>query len=72
MASVYNYTFENSGRIGNDRCAISEKDVQNQSFGTYPVQNFFLNNCGFELEDDDIQPGGELLKFQCNDMIVET
>ena len=46
MASIYNYTFENSGRIGNDHCAISEKDMQNQSFGTYPVQNFFLNNCG--------------------------
>ena len=46
MASVYNYTFENSSRIGNDVCGISEREMQNQNFGTYPLQSFFLKNCG--------------------------
>ena len=46
MASVYNYTFENASRIGNDTCGISERDMQNQNFGTYPLQSYFLKNCG--------------------------
>ena len=46
MASVYNYTFDNLSRIGNDRCAISERDVQNNNFGSYTLQSYFLKNCG--------------------------
>ena len=32
MASIYNYTFENLTRISNDKCGLSEKDMQNQNF----------------------------------------
>ena len=46
MASIYNYTFENLRRIGNDRCALSERDIQNQNFGSYSLQSYFLKNCG--------------------------
>ena len=31
MASIYNYTFENLTRISNDKCGLSEKDMQNQT-----------------------------------------
>ena len=41
MASVYNFTFDNLSRIGNDRCGLTEKDMQNQTFGSYLVQNYF-------------------------------
>jgi len=46
MASVYNYTFDNSNRIGSDQCAVSERDTQNNNFGSYSLQSYFLKNCG--------------------------
>ena len=45
-SSVYNFTFDNLSRIGDDTCGISERDMQNQNFGTYPLQSYFLKNCG--------------------------
>ena len=48
MASVHNYTFDSLTRIGNDRCAVSERDLQNQNFGSYTLQSYFLKNCGMK------------------------
>ena len=48
MASVYNFTFDNLSRIGNDRCGLTEKDMQNQNFGSYLVQNYFVDKCGMK------------------------
>ena len=45
-SSVYNFTFDNLSRIGDDTCGISEREMQNQNFGTYPLQSYFLKNCG--------------------------
>ena len=41
MASAYSYTFDNQSRIGNDPCGISEREVQNNNFGSYLTQNFY-------------------------------
>ena len=46
MASVYSYTFDNLSRIGDDSCAQTERDMQNNSYGTYMTNNFFLKYCG--------------------------
>ena len=46
MASVYNFTFDNLTGINDDSCGISERDIQNQNFGSYSVQNYFLKDCG--------------------------
>tara|TARA_X000000368_G_scaffold346892_1_gene286342 strand:+ start:599 stop:1162 length:564 start_codon:yes stop_codon:yes gene_type:complete len=46
MASVYNFTFGGLTGINDDLCGISEKDIQNQNFGSYQTQNYFTNNCG--------------------------
>ena len=48
MASVYNYSFDKLSRIGDDQCAISEKEIQNQNFGSYSLQSYFLKNCGMK------------------------
>lgn len=45
-SSVYNFTFDNLSRIGDDTCGISEREMQNQNFGNYPLQSFFLQDCG--------------------------
>ena len=41
MASVYNYTFENSTRLGDDVCYLSERNKQNTAYGSYGVTNYF-------------------------------
>ena len=46
MASAYSYTFDNQSRIGNDPCGISEREMQNNNYGSYLTQNFYLQNCG--------------------------
>jgi len=46
MSSVYDFTFENLSRIGNDHCTLSERDIQNQNYGSYSLQSYFLKNCG--------------------------
>ena len=48
MASVYNFTFDNLTGLNDDSCSISEKEVQNQNFGNYNVQSYFLQNCGMK------------------------
>ena len=46
MASVYNFTFDNLTGLNDDSCSISEREMQNQNFGNYNVQSYFLPNCG--------------------------
>ena len=46
MASIYNYTFDNLTRISNDKCGLSEKDMQNQNFAKYSTQSYFEKDCG--------------------------
>ena len=48
MASLHNYKFDNLSRIGDDVCAISERDLQNNNFGTYTTQNYFEKMCGMK------------------------
>ena len=48
MATTHNYTFDEISRIGNDLC-ISERDMQNNKFGSYLTQNHWASNCGMHL-----------------------
>jgi hypothetical protein len=48
MASIYNYTFDNLSRLGDDVCYNTERQKQNTSFGSYNVTNYFANNCGLQ------------------------
>tara|TARA_Y100000591_G_scaffold211852_1_gene183813 strand:- start:171 stop:743 length:573 start_codon:yes stop_codon:yes gene_type:complete len=48
MASLYNYSFDNITRIGDDVCALSERDMQNNNFGSYTTQNYFEKFCGMK------------------------
>lgn len=40
MASVYDYTFNNTTRIGDDKCDISQRNLQNSHASTYTLNNF--------------------------------
>ena len=44
MASVYNFTFDNLTGLNDDSCSISEKEVQNNNYGNYSVQSYFLHS----------------------------
>ena len=48
MTSVYNYTFDNLSRIGDDECDISQRNVQNVAFGDYSTKNYFVQYCGMK------------------------
>ena len=48
MASVYNFTFDNLTGINYDSCCISEKEIQQQNYGNYSIQSYFLPNCGMK------------------------
>ena len=48
MASVHNYTFDNLSRIGDDLCGVTERDLQNQQYGTYSTTNYFSQYCGMK------------------------
>tara|TARA_Y100000780_G_C13690897_1_gene419519 strand:- start:3246 stop:3818 length:573 start_codon:yes stop_codon:yes gene_type:complete len=48
MASVYNYTFDNLSRLGDDVCYNTERQKQNTSYGSYNITNYFADNCGME------------------------
>ena len=52
MASVYNYTFDNLTGINDDACSLSEREIQNNTYGNYSVQSFFLQNCGMKKPID--------------------
>jgi hypothetical protein len=48
MAHTYSYTFDNLSRIGNDSCAKSVRDIQNQNVGNYLTKNYFESMCGMK------------------------
>ena len=52
MSSVHSYTFNGLSRIGNDVCGVSERDMQNENFGSYLVQSYFAKNCGMAAPID--------------------
>ena len=52
MANVHKYSFDNLSRIGDDLCGITERDLQNQQFGTYSTTNFFSQYCGMKKPID--------------------
>ena len=39
------YTFDNLARLGEDPCGLSERNLQNGSFGTYTTTNYFMKDC---------------------------
>ena len=45
MASIGDYTFHNMSRIGDDKCAMSQRNVQNVESGSYMLQNYFSADC---------------------------
>ena len=45
MASSHNYNFHNMSRIGEDNCAMSQRNLQNVHAGTYMTENFFSADC---------------------------
>ena len=48
MTSVHSYTFDNMSRMGDDECNLSQRNVQNAEFGSYPLQNYFIQYCGMK------------------------
>jgi hypothetical protein len=46
MASVYDYTFHNLTRTDDDTCYLSERDIQNEKFGSYLTRNYYESMCG--------------------------
>ena len=48
MTNVHSYTFDKLGRIGNDQCNLSQRNVQNAEYGTYSTKNYFLKYCGMK------------------------
>jgi hypothetical protein len=59
MASVYNYTFDNTSRIGNDSCCIDQRTIQNTGYSNYLLQNYFSQDCSMKkpIELAVSQPG---------------
>ena len=48
MAFVYNYTFDNLSRIGNDACTQDQNTIQNINASNYLLQNYFINDCSMK------------------------
>jgi len=40
MATVYDYKFYNNTRLGDDKCDMSQRNLQNSSTATYMLDNF--------------------------------
>ena len=59
MANTYSYTFDQTSRIGNDECSISQTDIQNVASCNYLTQNFFASDCSMRnpIELATSQPG---------------
>lgn len=45
MSSSSDYKFHNMSRIGDDNCAMSQRNIQNVESGTYMLQNYFSADC---------------------------
>ena len=52
MATTHNYIFNNLSNIADDTCGISERDMQNNEFGSYSTTNYFLKWCGMKTPID--------------------
>ena len=48
MTTSYNYIFDNLSRIGDDSCAKSARNTQNNCIGSYNTTNYFLKYCGMK------------------------
>lgn len=48
MANVYNYTFDNMSRIGNDSCCVDQNNIQSVQSCNYSLQNYFANDCSMK------------------------
>lgn len=46
MATVRDYKFDNTTRIGDDSCSLSQENIQNTHASTYMLNNFFVQDCG--------------------------
>jgi len=59
MANTYSYTFDQTSRIGNDECCISQTDIQNVASCNYTTQNYFASDCSMKnpIELATSQPG---------------
>ena len=59
MSNVFNYTFGNMSRIGNDDCFADQNSIQNTSSCNYMTQNFFASDCSMKTPIDlaTTQPG---------------
>jgi len=59
MANTYSYTFDNTSRLGNDQCCISQTDIQNVASCNYSTQNYFASDCSMKnpIELATSQPG---------------
>ena len=55
MSSVHSYTFDSLSRIGDDVCGVSEREMQNENFGSYSVQSYFAKNCGRKTKSHSIK-----------------
>jgi hypothetical protein len=45
MSTFSDYKFHNMSRIGDDSCAMSQRNVQNVEAGNYMLQNYFSADC---------------------------
>ena len=45
MASSSNYVFDNLTNIRDDKCGLSQRNVQNMKVGSYLTTSFFNNDC---------------------------
>jgi hypothetical protein len=52
MANVYNYNFNNLGRIGNDTCYQDQNTIQNIQSCNYSLQNYFADDCAMKKSID--------------------
>ena len=52
MANVSDYTFLNMGRIGLDKCSLSETEKQNVKNADYTLTNHFSTDCSMSKPMD--------------------
>jgi hypothetical protein len=48
MSIVSNFTFNNMSRIGDDKCDLSQRNVQNTKGSNYLLTSYYANECGMQ------------------------
>ena len=48
MAYISNFSFDNLSRIGDDNCALSQRNIQNVEAANYLLTNYFVQDCGMK------------------------